>query len=106
MELNPCPKCHSSKKRTFPVQCYFEIRYSVRCSVCGFETDSFETKQEAREVWNSLSRNEKNCSYCAHDGMQWQETGPCVGCTIKKDPSEPNGKRPSMWTRRVGEGKK
>lgn len=60
MELKPCPKCGMNKKRTLPVRCIFETLYKVRCSMCGFETGAFETKEEAREVWNSLIGEAEN----------------------------------------------
>lgn len=56
MELKPCPKCYANNKRMHPVKCYFETRYKVKCLECGFETDSFETKEEAQKVWNGFNR--------------------------------------------------
>lgn len=56
VKLAPCPKCGENKKRTIPVVCFFETRYKVRCVNCGFETDPFETKEEAHSVWNRLMR--------------------------------------------------
>ena len=59
MELKPCPKCYANNKRTFSAKCYFETQYKVKCLKCGFETDLFETKEEAQETWNSLVRNKR-----------------------------------------------
>lgn len=53
-KLAPCPKCGKNQKRTLPVKCYFEIRFKVKCTHCGFEIDDFESKEEAHEIWNSL----------------------------------------------------
>ena len=50
--LKPCPKCGENKKRTCKVKTFFDIEYKVRCSVCGFETDPFERKEDAHNCWN------------------------------------------------------
>lgn len=69
--------------------------YWVECPSCGAKTGRGHTQEVARDIWNS--RYEKHCFNCTHNGKQRLENGPCVGCTMKKDKSEPNGKRPSMW---------
>ena len=53
-ELKPCPKCNLTNIDIKPVKCLFDIRYKVKCNNCMFEIDAFETKREAREVWNNL----------------------------------------------------
>lgn len=59
MEIKQCLKCYANNKRTLPVNCYFETRYKVKCLKCGFETGSFESKEEAQEAWNGLVRNKR-----------------------------------------------
>lgn len=54
-KLNPCPACGGNQKRTLPVKNHFETRYKVRCSGCGWETDSFGSKEDAHAVWNDCS---------------------------------------------------
>lgn len=57
-KLAPCPKCGKKHKRTLPVKCIFETQYKVKCLACGFEIDSYASKEEAHCVWNDL-RNPK-----------------------------------------------
>lgn len=71
MKIKPCPKCHSTNKRTVPVKCYFETEYKVRCADCGFEIDSFPSREEAQRVWNDLPREaEQACVILSPSGVR------------------------------------
>jgi predicted RNA-binding Zn-ribbon protein involved in translation (DUF1610 family) len=59
MQINRCPKCGREPEVIRLERRFVKISYEVECYDCGLHAGRYETRDEAVEKWNELTKKRK-----------------------------------------------